>query len=205
MARIYLFLLTQLPVLIFPRIVIKTSGDVDYESFSEIELSYKFDLINSDNIIGGYEVSFTQWKFLIDECKASYANSFCNPWQPRKVHDVCHLISNNTVECSPLYIKRREERNFRFIGKLSDTLIITSQEQYTYRNTKCYCSDGFQFNPHLSKTADPVNGKMLVRTKPYGGTDGIRYFYIRSVTVNKTNYSSKSSTVITTESYFFER
>ena len=62
MARIYLFLLTQLPVLIFPRIVIKTSGDVDYESFSEIELSYKFDLINSDNIIGGYEVSFTQWR-----------------------------------------------------------------------------------------------------------------------------------------------
>lgn len=106
------------------------------------------------------------------------------------------------MECSPLHNKRREERNFRFIGKLNETLIITSQEQYTYRNTKCYCSDGFQFNPHLSIAADPVNEKMLVRTKPYGGIDGIRHFYIRSVIVSKTNYSSKSSTVITTESFF---
>ena len=189
----------HLPVLTFPKFIAKTTCVVDYESFNEIKLSYKFNLINSYN--STYLVNFTQWNFLIDECIASTKNRFCNPRKSGKSHHVCHLINNNTVECSPLYIRKGRERNFQFVGKVNDISAVTSTEQYTYRNTKCYCRDGFYFNPHLSITADPVNAKMLVRMKPYHETG---YYYIQSIIANITNYSSKNSTVIPTEAFQVE-
>lgn len=190
-----------LPVLTFPEFIAKTTCVVDYESLSEIKLSYKFNLINSYNSTSGYLVNFTRWNFLIDECTASLKNTFCNPWKPEKSHAVCHLINNNTVECSPLYIREFEERIFRFVGKVNNISAITSTEQYTYRFTKCYCRDGFYFNPHLSITADPINAKMLVRMKPYHKTG---YWHIQSIIANITNYSSKRLTVIPTEIFQVE-
>ena len=186
MACIYMFLLIDLPVVIFS----KTMCFVDYESFNEVKLSYKFNLSKYSISSNGNVVNFTQWSFFIDECKASYNNLFCKPWQPEERFNICRLISVNVVECSPLYIKKEPlgERNFRFVGEFNTTQVILN-EQYTFRTRKCYCREGFEFNPHLSIMTDPINGKMQVRMKPYNEASNK---YIQSKNAYVTQYLARS-------------
>lgn len=201
MACICLFLLIHLPVLTFPKMIVETTCIVDYESFSVVKLSYRFDIRKYNSNSNGNLVNFTRWDFLIDECMPTLTNFFCRPWQPKNFYQICHLNSSNTVECSPLHIKKDEERNFRLVGKFNDTSNTISTEQYTYRSTKCHCRKGFEFNPHLSITADPLKGKMLVRMNPY---NDLSMFYIQSFIANITKYLSGRSKIISARTFQME-
>ena len=188
MEYMYTFLLIVLPVLIFS----KTICVVDYESFNKVKLSYEFNLSRYSISSNGNVVNFTQWNFIIDECNASYSNLFCKRWHPKEEFDICRLIRVNVVECTPLYIEKEavaRERNFRFVGKFNGTPFIILHEQYTFRSRKCYCREGFEFNPHLSIMTDAINGKMQVRMKPYDETSNI---YLQSKNAYVTQYLAGS-------------
>ena len=191
----------HLSVLTFSKITVKTTCLVDYETNNQVKLSYKFNLVTSKTSSNENLVNFTQWSFLIDECKVSFANRYCWNWQPEISYDICRLIGFNTVKCSPLHVKKKEERNFRFVGKFKDNLTVTSREQYSYRSSKCYCMKGFHFNPYLIITTDPISGRMLVRMKPY---IEMSFLYLQSYIANVTNYSSRKSRIISSRAFWME-